>query len=77
MDEQVCPAAQPKAGKPLRGQNLMEWYEALISAALVLVLVFSFFPCVWSDYVFLQGNTVFSISNKFIKTYYNYGNSNY
>ena len=43
MDEQVCPAAQPKAGKPLRGQNLMEWYEALISAALVLVLVFSFF----------------------------------
>ena len=37
----------------------------------------SFFPCVWSDYVFLQGNTVFSISNKFIKTYYNYGNSNY
>ena len=43
MDEQVCPAAQPKVGKPLRGQNLMEWYEALISAALVLVLVFSFF----------------------------------
>ena len=43
MDEQVRPAAQPKAGKPLRGQNLMEWYEALISAALVLVLVFSFF----------------------------------
>ena len=23
--------------------------------------------------MFLQGNTVFSISNKFIKTYYNYG----
>ena len=43
MDEQVCPAARPRAGKPLRGQNLMEWYEALISAALVLVLVFSFF----------------------------------
>ena len=28
---------------PLRGQNLLEWYEALISAALVLVLIFSFF----------------------------------
>ena len=28
--------------KPVRGQNLLEWYEALISAALVLVL-FSFF----------------------------------
>ncbi len=25
----------------------------------------------------IQRNTVFSISNKFIKTYYNYGNSNY
>ena len=24
--------------KPVRGQNLLEWYEALISAALVLVL---------------------------------------
>ena len=44
MDEQVCPAAQPKAGKAAPGAgNLMEWYEALISAALVLVLVFSFF----------------------------------
>ena len=29
--------------KPVRGQNLLEWYEALISAALVLVLIFSFF----------------------------------
>ena len=27
--------------KPVRGQNLLEWYEALISAALVLVLIFS------------------------------------
>ena len=27
----------------VRGQNVFEWYEALISAALVLVLVFSFF----------------------------------
>ncbi len=27
----------------VRGQNLLEWYEALISAALVLVLIFSFF----------------------------------
>ena len=31
--------SQPAA----RGQSLLEWYEALISAALVLVLVFSFF----------------------------------
>ena len=30
--------------KPVRGQNLLEWYEALISAALVLVLIFSFSP---------------------------------
>ena len=29
--------------QPVRGQNLLEWYEALISAALVLVLIFSFF----------------------------------
>ena len=29
--------------KPARGQGVLEWYEALISAALVLVLVFSFF----------------------------------
>ena len=28
--------------KPVRGQNLLEWYEALISAALVLVLIFRF-----------------------------------
>ena len=34
------PAAQPAAAK---GQEAFEWYEALISAALVLVLVFSFF----------------------------------
>ena len=27
----------------VRGQGLLEWYEALISAALVLVLIFSFF----------------------------------
>ena len=27
----------------MRGQGVLEWYEALISAALVLVLVFSFF----------------------------------
>lgn len=27
----------------VRGQNLLEWYEALISAALILVLIFSFF----------------------------------
>lgn len=26
-----------------RGQNLLEWYEALVSAALILVLFFSFF----------------------------------
>ena len=25
--------------KPVRGQNLLEWYEALISAALALVLI--------------------------------------
>ena len=25
--------------KPVRGQNLLEWYEALISAALVLVVM--------------------------------------
>ena len=31
--------SQPAA----RGQSLLEWYEALISAALVLVLIFSFF----------------------------------
>lgn len=32
-----------QAKPSVRGQGLMEWYEALISAALVLVLVFSFF----------------------------------
>ena len=34
---------QPEQPAPARGQNLLEWYEALISAALVLVVVFSFF----------------------------------
>ena len=34
---------QTQQAKPARGQGLLEWYEALISAALVLVLVFSFF----------------------------------
>ncbi len=38
MEKQT--AAQPAAAK---GQEAFEWYEALISAALVLVLVFSFF----------------------------------
>ena len=38
MDKQT--AAQPAAAK---GPGAFEWYEALISAALVLVLVFSFF----------------------------------
>ena len=38
MEKQT--AAQPAAAK---GQGASEWYEALISAALVLVLVFSFF----------------------------------
>lgn len=32
-----------QARSSVRGQGLLEWYEALISAALVLVLVFSFF----------------------------------
>ena len=34
---------QTQQAQPARGQGLLEWYEALISAALVLVLVFSFF----------------------------------
>ena len=38
MEKQT--AAQPATAK---GQGAFEWYEALISAALVLVLVFSFF----------------------------------
>ena len=38
MEKQT--AARPAAAK---GQGAFEWYEALISAALVLVLVFSFF----------------------------------
>ena len=38
MEKQT--AQQPKAAK---GQGAFEWYEALISAALVLVLIFSFF----------------------------------
>jgi len=29
--------------RPVRGRELFEWYEALISAALILVLIFSFF----------------------------------
>ena len=33
---------QEQAVKPVRGQGMLEWYEALISASLVLVLVFSF-----------------------------------
>ena len=31
------------AQQAVRGQNVFEWYEALISAAMVLVLIFSFF----------------------------------
>jgi signal peptidase I len=38
MEKQT--AQQPKTAK---GQSAFEWYEALISAALVLVLIFSFF----------------------------------
>ena len=38
MEKQT--AQQPKTAK---GQGAFEWYEALISAALVLVLIFSFF----------------------------------
>ena len=34
---------QQQAEPAVRGQDLLEWYEALISAALVLVLIFSFF----------------------------------
>ena len=34
---------QQQSVPAVRGQNLLEWYEALISAALVLVLIFSFF----------------------------------
>ena len=33
---------QEQAVKPVRGQGMLEWYEARIAAALVLVLVFSF-----------------------------------
>ena len=36
MEKQQSPSA-------VRGQGMLEWYEALISAALVLVLIFSFF----------------------------------
>ena len=36
--------AKPKhVRQSVHGQGLLEWYEALISAALVLVLIFSFF----------------------------------
>ena len=38
MEKQT--AQQPKTAK---GQGAFEWYEALIAAALVLVLIFSFF----------------------------------
>ena len=41
METQNTATAQEP--KPVRGQGVLEWYEALISAALVLVLVFSFF----------------------------------
>ena len=41
METQNTATAQEP--KPVRGQGLLEWYEALISAALVLVLIFSFF----------------------------------
>ena len=34
---------QQQSAPAVRGQGILEWYEALISAALVLVLVFSFF----------------------------------
>ena len=41
METQNTTTAQEP--KPVRGQGVLEWYEALISAALVLVLVFSLF----------------------------------
>ena len=41
METQNTTTAQEP--KPVRGQGVLEWYEALISAALVLVLVFTFF----------------------------------
>ena len=41
METQNTATAQEP--KPVREQGVLEWYEALISAALVLVLVFSFF----------------------------------
>ena len=34
---------QENAQETVRGQSVLEWYEALISAALVMVLLFSFF----------------------------------
>ena len=34
---------QQQSVPAVRGQGMLEWYEALISAALVLVLIFSFF----------------------------------
>ena len=34
---------QQQSAPTVRGQGILEWYEALISAALVLVLIFSFF----------------------------------
>jgi len=40
MTKQSQSQASPSAQ---RGQSLLEWYEALVSAALILVLLFSFF----------------------------------
>ena len=34
---------QQQSPSAVRGQGMLEWYEALVSAALVLVLIFSFF----------------------------------
>ena len=34
---------QQQSRSAVRGQGMLEWYEALMSAALVLVLIFSFF----------------------------------
>ena len=34
---------QQQSAPAVRGQGILEWYEALISAALVLVLIFSFY----------------------------------
>ena len=57
-------------------QTVGDVLDELLADALVLQTVVQLVDDGLDD-VFLQGNTVFSISNKFIKTYYNYGNSNY